>query len=176
MMGLVIIEHQPPRPIETQPDDTLIFLAGPIQGAQNWQAKAVDYINRTVTDDLHLANPRRDYLEGTFDYEQQTSWEDTGRWRAARRGAVVFWLAAQDFSLPYEDGRAYGQTTRFEFGEATGWLKYHRSTRIILGIEPGYAGSERYYRHQAKRFQLPVYSTLEETLDQAVFISRLDTA
>lgn len=163
------VEHQPPDELMLLERDPLYFLAGPIQGAPDWQAQAVEIIDALApARAAHIANPRRAYVDGTFVYEDQVTWEDRGRARAAKCGAVLFWLAAKDESLPYEAGRSYGQTTRFEFGEAMGWLAYDPYVRLSIGIEPGYIGSERYYRHQAARFSLPVHATLEDTCRYAL--------
>jgi len=168
------VEHQPPDDTQALNSHEMYFLAGPIQGAPDWQREAVDVIKLIIPDQgAHIANPRRDYINGAFDYNAQVTWEDRNRIQAAKNGALIFWLAAQNLSLAYEEGRAYAQTTRFEFGEAIGWLSHDPHVRISLGIEPGYAGSERYYRHQADRFSITVFSTLFDTCIHG--ITRKDT-
>jgi hypothetical protein len=156
---MLVTKHFPPDYKQVNDFDPLGFLAGPIQGAPNWQKHATETISMLyekqaeIGSHLQIANPRREYLGTDFDWDAQVEWEEVHLERAARNGAILFWLAKQDLTLPYEQGRAYGQTTRFEFGEAIGWKKYDPTISIVLGIEPGYIGSERYYRKKAAKFE-----------------------
>jgi hypothetical protein len=171
---MAVMEHLPPINAELTKSESLIFLAGPIQGAPDWQADATTTLRQkwaatNLHHDLHIANPRREYLDGTFDWDMQVDWEELHLERSARNGAVLFWLAKQDFSLPYEIGRSYAQTTRFEYGDMTRRKMLIPSTQIVIGIEPGYVGSERYYRKRASRFSdMPVYDDLEMACDALV--------
>ena len=160
------IEHQPPDTLSLDPSERLYFLAGLIQGAPDWQAEAFNALDDIAPKrTIHVANPRREYIGIRFDYDKQVEWEERNLLRASRNGGILFWLAAQDPDLPYEVGRAYGQTTRFEFGEAIGWMRYDPAINIALGIEVGYVGNERYYRKKAASFNINVNTTLERTVD-----------
>src|SRR4051812_20568877 len=99
---------QPPEIIQT--DGPIIFLAGPIQGAPDWQSTAAALIH-DLDPSVVVASPRRDYPEGTFVYEHQVDWETHYLRTAGRSGVIAFWLAGQTVETP---GRAYAQTTRFE--------------------------------------------------------------
>jgi hypothetical protein len=163
---MAIHMHQPPLEIEASNKEPVVFLAGPIQGAAEWQMRAVEILqaaedlhHKALT--IHVANPRRDYLDGEFSYAAQVSWEKAGLLRAAKYGAIIFWFAAQDSEQPYEQGRAYAQTSRIEFGRVMGWHDYNPDINIAIGIEPGYQGSERYYLTCAEEKNLRVYTTLE---------------
>jgi hypothetical protein len=163
------IEHQPPEDFTTAEFEPVYFLAGPIQGAPNWQADASEYIKAHVPGrNTHIANPRREVMNSRFIYDQQVGWEKRYLRRAAQWGAMIFWLAAQDRTLPYRKGRAYAQTTRMEFGRAIGWLDYDSDVKISLGIDPGYEGSEDYYLHTAREYSMLVFDTLENTVDHAL--------
>jgi hypothetical protein len=83
---------QPPEIIDT-PDD-IIFLAGPIQGAPDWQTKAAHIIH-DIDKSVVVASPRKDYAPGEFVYEKQVDWETHFLRRAGRTGVVAFWLATQ---------------------------------------------------------------------------------
>lgn len=152
--------------MEIKKNEPLIFLAGPIQGAPDWQNDAVSIMEsphgqRTTRTDTHVANPRRDYINEEFIYGAQVAWEKAGLQRAAKNGAIIFWFAAQDPSQPYEQDRAYAQTSRIEFGRVLGWHDYNPDINIFVGIDEGYKGSERYYKTCAEEKGLRVYSTLE---------------
>lgn len=131
---------QPPEIVET--DGPVIFLAGPIQGAPNWQAEATSTIHN-IDPSVVIASPRRDYPEGTFVYEKQVDWETHFLRKAGQTGVVGFWLAAQTEETP---GRAYAQTSRFELAE---WKMRHEyeGIRLTIGIEEGF-GNARYIRRR----------------------------
>jgi hypothetical protein len=120
----------------------LVFLAGPIQGAPDWQSEALRLLANAAPT-LHVASPRRAYLPGEFDYAAQVDWETRHLRRAAERGVVLFWLAREVLSHP---GRAYAQTTRFELAE---WKVRHErdGAKLVVGIENGFTG-ERYIRRR----------------------------
>ena len=141
----------------------LIFLAGPIQGAPDWQAEAVRWFADNVPE-LTIASPRRAYLPGEFDYAAQVDWETHHLRAAARDGVILFWLAKEAVNTP---GRAYAQTSRFELAE---WKVRHErdGTRLVVGIEPGFSG-ERYIRHRFGQDcpAVPLCSTLVDTCERA---------
>lgn len=169
-----IVTHFPP---DMSPDikdgEPLLFLGGPIQGAPNWQLESIDTIiaSRTGTgskNTLHIANPRRASLDSQFNYPDQVRWEKHHTLRAAKFGAVLFWFARQDPTVEYETGRAYAQTSRIEFGRVCGWKDYARNINLVIGIEPGYMGSERYFRECAEEFDIPVHQELDATIKGAM--------
>lgn len=123
----------------------LVFLAGPIQGAPNWQAEAIQWFARHAPA-LVVASPRRPGpfdRSPAFDYAAQVDWETHHLRRAAEDGVILFWLAREAQSVP---GRAYAQTTRFELAE---WKVRHErdGVRLVVGIEDGFSGA-RYVRHR----------------------------
>lgn len=144
---------RPPEIIEFE--SPVIFLAGPIQGAPNWQDEAIVHLNKIDSEldlpqylyraksDFVIACPRKDYPEGTFVYENQVDWETHYLKKAGELGVVSFWLAAQSIETP---GRSYAQTSRFELAE---WKKEHQfnNAKIVIGIESGF-GNERYIRRR----------------------------
>lgn len=172
------IEHHPPDTLEIPNDNHLIFLAGPIQGARDWQAEASGLLtnhSRPSTDTLHIANPRRYDIEPDKRMDEkskleQIKWEKARLARAGRvgPGAVLFWLEAQDTEIPYPQGRSYAQTTRQEFGRAMGWLDYDPNVVVAIGMHPAYVGNEYYYRDSANEFGLWVHSDLSSTCQNAL--------
>jgi hypothetical protein len=142
----------------------LVFLAGPIQGAPDWQAAATALIHAAAPD-LPVANPRRAYPPGTFDYAAQVDWETHHLRHAGRHGAILFWLADE---AAHDCGRSYAQTTRFELAE---WKVRHErdGAKLVVGIDRHFSGA-RYVR---RRFAqdcpaVPVVDTLAEACRIAV--------
>ena len=160
-------EHQPLEAVQVTNTERLFFLAGPIQGAPDWQREGFRLIEESFTDSshIHVANPRREYLDGTFNYSSQVDWEKLHLWRAAHSGGTLFWIPRQDFSLDYEAGRPYAKTTAQELQRYAGWLMYDPKLPISIGIEPGCEfDSQRYFRHTADEFQVPVLTSLDDVV------------
>lgn len=120
----------------------LVFLAGPIQGAPDWQSDAVRWFAEHAPN-FTVASPRRAYRPGEFDYAAQVDWETHHLRAAARDGVILFWLAKEAVATP---GRAYAQTSRFELAE---WKVRHErdGAKLVIGIESGFSG-ERYIRRR----------------------------
>lgn len=156
----------PPEIVET--DGPVIFLAGPIQGAPDWQTEAAKHIY-DLDPSIVVASPRKDYPEGTFVYEKQVDWETYFLRTAGQTGVIVFWLAAQVEDTP---GRSYAQTTRFELAE---WKMHHEyeGTKLTIGIEEGF-GNARYIRRRFAQDApgVPIADSLEEMCRSAVELAK----
>lgn len=153
---------QPPE--ITKVEGSVIFLAGPIQGAPEWQHVAAGIIH-ALNSGLIVASPRKQYVKGEFAYEKQVDWETHFLNRAAKAGGIMFWLAAQVEETP---GRAYAQTSRFELGE---WKARQEQAgiKLVVGIEEGF-GNERYIRRRLGQDcpSVPILSSLRDTCETIV--------
>ena len=142
----------------------VIFLAGPIQGAPDWQAEAIRWFTQH-SPGFAIASPRRDYLPGEFDYAGQVDWESHYLRRAAAHGVILFWLAREVLNLP---GRSYAQATRFELAE---WKVRHErdGVRLVVGIEDGFSGG-RYIRYRLGQDcpKVPLLTSLPAVCETAV--------
>lgn len=145
----------------------LVFLAGPIQGAADWQAEAIGRLH-ALAPGLHVANPRRTYFPGEFVYDEQVDWETLHLRRAGADGVVLFWLANE---AEHDCGRAYAQTTRFELAE---WKVRHErdGAKLVVGIDARFTGA-RYIRRRLMKDcpDVPVLATLDETCRAAVALA-----
>jgi len=155
-------------PNSTEIEGPLIFLAGPIQSAEDWQNEAIKIIH-DIDPLLMIANPRRDYLDDEFVYNEQVDWETKHLRRAGENGAIIFWLAKES---EHNHERAYAQTTRFELAE---WKVRHErdGAKLVIGVEEGFTGA-KYIR---RRFSLdcpevPILTSLQETCAKAVELAK----
>lgn len=158
--------HYPPTYETINDHEPLLFLAGPIQGAPDWQKYATNTIRGLssaydIKSSLHIANPRREYLDRKFDYYAQVDWEKYHLKRAAQRGGILVWFAAQDHSLPYEEGREYAKTTKDELTRVIGWLDYNPNINVVVGIEPGFKSINRYKMTCLEEYNLGEYTDLD---------------
>lgn len=144
----------------------MLFLAGPIVGADDWQKRALLHADEWAhfnQQRILILNPRRpDVAHGEFTdtrHAAQVEWE-TSHLKIAN--AILFWLdqPATDY-VPARD-RAFAQTTRFELGE---WLA-KAPNKVVIGGDRSFSGL-RYIRHRIemgiKTNYLPV-SDLRETV------------
>ncbi len=136
----------------------VIFLAGPIQGAPDWQSDAIDILT-TFKPDIYIASPRRKITEG-FNYNEQVDWETENLRKAGKNGVIMFWLAKEQDQIP---GRSYAQTSRAELFE---WKVRHErdGTKIVVGIEEGFSGL-KYIRRRFSQDcpDVPILDSLKET-------------
>lgn len=150
-------------PEHRETDRPVIFLAGPIQGAFDWQSEAIQIIHK-LNPDVVIASPRRERREG-FNYDEQIDWETEYLNRAANNGVILFWLAKEMEVIP---GRVYAQTTRFEISE---WKYRHQrdGVKLVLGIEDGFVG-DRYIRTRFANDcpEITIHASLEETCREAL--------
>ena len=151
-------------PLYEEIEGPVIFLAGPIQGASDWQKEAIRILH-SFNPNICIANPRREYLDGMFVYEKQVDWETHYLNRAAKNGVILFWLAKE---FAHACDRAYAQTTRFEIAE---WkAKYEQSKfSLVIGIEEGFTGG-RYVKHRVGKDcpEVKILNNLEETCRTAL--------
>lgn len=161
--------HFPPVDVSISDDTPLVFLAGPIRGAPDWQkSTAAELLLHRP--DIEVASPRR-YTESDFRYEEQVVWEKKQLRRSAKFGAAVFWFAAQDFTLPYEPGRSYAQTSRIEIGRLLGWHDYVPFP-LIVGFDreytPNGGGNQRYIESACAEKDIEVVYTLNDIIDKTI--------
>lgn len=141
-------------------DDIIIFFAGPIQGASEWQEvfikKITSSLGENIDKNIILASPRRINVNKNheFDYDEQVNWESYYLDKASKHGIIVFWLPLEKEKI---DGRSYAQTTRFEIGEW--WAKGQKidNFNIVIGAQKGFEGLryiEKKYKEAYPSFKL----------------------
>ncbi len=160
----------PPRYHEIDDDTPLIFLAGPIQGAEDWQTPTAENL-LAHNDRLAVASPRLHRKEADFNKQAQVFWELDHIWRASRLGGVAFWWAAQNHSLPYKEGRSYGQTSRFELGAISMAQKIDPEVRAWIGYDPAYTpggGGSQEYAELMREWFVPgdeIFTSLDDMIE-----------
>ncbi len=148
--------------------EPLIFLAGPIQSAQDWQEDAARIIHG-LNPDVWVTNPRRQTrTKGDFGddlYREQVLWEHVHLEHAGAHGVVLFWLANE---YEHDCERAYAQTTRLELGEAMAYSRL-QDMPLVVGIDSAFTGA-KYVRltFSEKAPDVPILDSLEETCAAAI--------
>jgi hypothetical protein len=98
-------------------------------------------------------------------YEKQDDWEIEYLARAAGRGPILFWLAAQVSETPV---RAYAQTTRFRLGEQAANHGFD-GRKISVGINEGFGNARYLGRRIPQSYQdVALSDTLEYMCRKAV--------
>jgi calcineurin-like phosphoesterase family protein len=139
--GEIRVLRAPEYDITENNDDVIIFLAGPIQGAPEWQEEFIEKIQKELKDiktnkNIIICSPRR-LKKDNFVYEQQVDWETYYLDKASKQGIIVFWLAKEIEKI---EGRSYAQTTRFEIGEWWSKGQEIKDFTIIIGAQKSFDG------------------------------------
>ncbi len=154
---------------EKNEDDNrpLVFLAGPILGAEDWQSKAIETLH-AADPNIVIANPRRaNWEKDDIQFGVQILWETSHLRLASVYGVIMFWLAKETVHIPE---RAFAQTSRFELAEWITHYKYRkqlnpdRPLKVVLGIDNDFPGR----RYLLTRIfddcpEFIIATTLEET-------------
>ena len=121
----------------------LIFLAGPIRGAPNWQDEAIEFL-LSQNQDLVIASPRRELnskfkpylLSGSEDFPRQRAWERYYLDLASKTGAIVFWLPGE---TNHDCKKAFGAMTRFELAQWSTRYTYDKSVKFCIGTDGNFS-------------------------------------
>lgn len=156
----------------------LIFLAGPIRSAPNWQDDAIELL-LSKDDDILVASPRRGIRDCIAPYVVQDSEEYFPRQRAwerhyleyaARNGAIMFWLPGED---EHNCAKPYGAMTRLELGQ---WMTRYRndsSVRFCVGSDDQFSELDTIrYDLSVDAPDKDIKTTLEETCYEALRLAR----
>ncbi|MDO8493530.1 MAG: hypothetical protein Q7S19_03250 [bacterium] len=143
----------------------LVFLAGPIQGAEDWQSFAINFFSKRCPS-LDIATPRGNYKDLNFDYDKQVDWESFYLAMASKSAGILFWLAKE--KTHYCD-RSYAQTTRFELAEWVIKNTINPFVNLFIGIEPGFTGA-KYIRRRLSREcpEIVIHETLEALCEEVI--------
>lgn len=157
----------------------LIFLAGPIRGAPNWQDEAIRIL-LPKNSELIIATPRRgiresfagSVLPGDNNYfKRQRLWERHYLETASKRGAILFWLPGE---AEHNCAKSYGAMTRLELGQ---WMtNYRHDNRVRFCVGSDGKFSELDIIRIDLALDAPdkrILGTLEETCDEALRLYNL---
>ncbi len=168
MSGLII----PNRYVEV--NGSLIFLAGPIMGAPNWQDEAIDFI-LTRKPRMTVVSPRRGIRQSIARhilpseenyFPRQRAWERYYLDLASKTGAIMFWLPRES---EHRCEKVYGAMTRLELGQ---WMTNYRnnnSVRVCFGSDGKFPELDTVkYDLSLDTPDKDIKTTLEETCLEAI--------
>lgn len=152
----------------------LIFLAGPIISAPNWQDEAIDLLF-SQEPNLVIASPRRGVRDKIAKYiatgdetyfPRQRAWERHYLEIASKKGAILFWLPDE---AEHNCKKVYGATTRFESGLILGWYRHDKSISFCVGTDGKFSEFDiMLYDFQIDAPDKEIKKDLEETCREAV--------
>lgn len=159
--------------------EPLIFLAGPIRSAPNWQDEAVHYLF-SLNPNLAIASPRRDVRESIVQYivsgnetyfPRQRAWERHYLDIASRTGAILFWLPGEE---QHQCKKVYGAMTRVELGQWMANYRNNQEVRFCIGSDGEFSELDtiRYDLHLDAPHK-EIKKSLEETCAEAVMLTTL---
>src|SRR3990167_4047614 len=118
----------------------LIFLAGPIRSAPNWQDEAIESLF-SQEPNVTIASPRRGIrdkiapyiLTGDESYfPRQRAWERHYLDIASKTGAILFWLPGEE---QHQCKKVYGAMTRVELGQWMANYRHNQEVRFCIGSD-----------------------------------------
>src|SRR3989344_2086457 len=122
----------------------LIFLAGPIRGAPNWQDEAIPMLLKK-NPNIFIVSPRRGIrpaiethiLTGDEKYfHRLRAWErhylDIAGHNPDTKGVIMFWLPGE---TEHNCEKSYGAMTRVELGQAMESYRRDKRTRFCIGSD-----------------------------------------
>jgi len=159
-------------------DAQLIFLAGPIRSAPNWQDEAIEFLF-SQGKNLIIASPRRgirnkisEYIiEGDENYfPRQRAWERHYLELASKKGAILFWLPGEE---KHDCQKVYGAMTRIELGQ---WMTNYRnnnSVKFCVGTDGKFPEMEIIeYDLSLDAPDKKIFNSLEETCTEALKLTQ----
>ncbi len=152
----------------------LIFLAGPIGSAPNWQDEAIDFL-LSRNSDLAIASPRwgvRDKIAPYIAQGDETYFPRTRAWErhyldiASKTGAILFWLPGE---AEHNCEKVYGAMTRVEIGQWMTNYKYNKEVHFCVGSDGKFPEIHTIdYDLQLDAPDKKIFPSLEETCTEAV--------
>ena len=169
----------------------LFYLAGPIRGADDWQAKAIQMLDEHYRGNCAVVNPSR-YdethplygckAEGDENvFRRQTDWEHYYMSEASGHGCLIFWLPCEsrENPRPRADG-PYAQDTYGELGYWRAMLEVSERggtlrPMMVIGAEFGFHGFKKLQRDFARAVDAPfeIRTTLYSVVHEAIRIANL---
>lgn len=136
-----------------------IFLAGPIQGAPDWQKEIGSRIVEKLND-IVVTSPRCDGKPSN--YENQVKWETHYLYNA---DIILFYIPDKIEDI---EGRCYAQTTGFEMGEWIAKAKYlNNHKKIVLSMSDNYP-LKRYVETRVKNMRNDYIAIADFGIDSTI--------
>ena len=146
-------------------DDFVIYLMGPIQGAENWHEKFIKEMSNFKTDkNIIIASPKRKNKDNNFNYEDQIKWETYYLQKAANNGLIFCWISKE---INKNEHRSFAQTTRFELGEYFLYGKDIKDFKIIIGVDKSFSGIKYIeYKYKQKYSDFKLYNDFDLAINE----------
>lgn len=151
----------------------LVFLAGPIRSAPNWQDTAIEFI-LSKNQEVVIASPRSEIgrklrqhlLSSNEEFPRRRAWERYYLDLASKTGAIMFWLPGEE---AHNCQKTYGAMTRFELGQWATNYKNDKSIGLCFGSDGEF--SELHTIKYDLSLDAPdkeIFGTLEATCNEAI--------
>lgn len=173
-MGKLII----PKTYIEKIDAPLIFLAGPIKSAPNWQAEAIDILF-SLNQDIIVASPKKEFgdeilqyvMQGNENYfPRQRAWERYYLDIASKAGSILFWLPGEE---RHDCKKVYGAMTRIELGQWMTKYKNEKSIRLCFGSDGNFPElSVIKYDLSLDAPDKKIIDNLEDTCKEALMLAK----
>ncbi len=158
-------------------DAPLIFLAGPIRSAPNWQDEAIEFLF-SQEPNLIIVSPRRGIRDNISKYiikgeenyfPRQRAWERHYLDVASKTGCIMFWLPGEE---KHDCNKVYGAMTRVELGEWMTNYRHDNSLKFCVGSDGKFSEIDIIeYDLNLDAPDKKIYNSLEKTCAEALRIA-----
>ena len=148
-----------PEPLSDRIDldlDRIVFLAGSITGAENWQKRATE----TLLPHFNIVNPRRQ----SFDVSRKDIEEEQITWEYG-------WLRYSNILLFHFSHETVAPITLFEYGAALEWARNYKWIKIYVSIHSDYSRKNDVViqtRLRNPEVSKNIYFSLDECLENMI--------
>jgi hypothetical protein len=167
-------------------ESPLFFLAGPIRGGGDWQAKMAEQI---LYQEPHanIACPSRwddkhrlahlFYRPFSQTPNRQLVWERHYIKKAGLekrvRGCIIVWLGLEDATDPHTGPEPYAMDTRREVGKLTAYAEM-MEVRMVFGGDLDFYGLDviLFELGEATEKPFPFYTSMDDVVEQARIIAK----
>lgn len=170
--GVFKVLRAPVYDITENDDDVIVFFAGPIQGAPEWQEDFIKILEKEFKDvklkkNIVIASPKRieKFNKDEFSYDEQVNWESYYLDKASKQGIIVFWLPVEKEKVK---GRSYAQTSRFEIGEWFAKGQNIKNFKIIVGYEKEFEGVRYISKKFKDSYNIDLHTTKKDLIEDLI--------
>ena len=165
------------RKVKIVPAQPVIFLAGPIRNAPDWQSEAIKFLlDKDV--DAFVASPRRTAPDSLRPFiakdnnqyevfERQRAWEQYYLYKASDNGCIFFYLPAES-KVKDDEEKVYAHITMMELGE---WIARHKANpevNLIVATDGDFPEWSTIKFELESESISAIYTSLQEGLEAVI--------
>ncbi len=159
------------------PQLPVIFLAGPIRNAPEWQNEAIQYLFKK-DESVFVVSPRRELASDLVNlaekvtptdttFKRKRAWEQYYLNSASEKGCIIFWLPKEGEKESAE--KVYAHITMMELGEWIARHKMNNKINLVIGTDGEFPEwSTIKFEIESEIPEILICDSLEQTINTAL--------